>query len=916
MNSIATTPLDAALAYAARGLHVFPLAPRSKQPFKGTDGQHAATTDPDRIRAWWTQCPDANVGIALAPSNLVALDIDAYHDDDEKLAALQLEHGELPCTPASYSGSGQGLHFFFKSPGFPIRGSVGGIVTRGNNYVVAPPSVHPSGGVYRWADGASILDVPPAELPPVWREALRRRAVVGDVGIPDEDDEPDWLRAVPHDKRVADMREHLECEDGEVKGESPSGHTWAIASTVCRVYGVRDPDAILEAMLEYNERCDPPYREPQIARFVANAFSRGGKPWGDHYDPRRIADAIEESVLDDGLAEFRRVLQRLPRVQRRGGAHATKSPAGEEPSEATDATVDETADEPAAVLDDEIVADLEVVRDSRSPRYKRDAAYLRKLLPRARDKRDGADFGISSEEELDRAAIAVVRHAPRSATDDQLIKVMLASAGRFAPRLREAVRVARERLRDDRATHKAVPQVDDEVTADSDFELYKTGPQVGSIVPNSERNHRIALKKLGIEFKYNELSYEEEIVVDNSEPVVLEDIHVKQIRNAIERSFGFIPAKDMFNDNCEVFAHQNKYHPVCEYLDAVDAAHEAVDEKLPEEWLIRFAGAEDTEYVRAVSRLILVAAVRRVRRVHEGYADGCKFDECLVLETPTQGKNKSSAIQILAVKARWFTNNFNLTWDAKQILEMTSGAWIIEIGEMAGGSRADRNEVKQALSRQDDRARLAYARRASRRPRQFVMIGTKNDLYYLTDPTGDRRYWPVRVLEFDLAALRANVDALWAAASRLERENPEDSYIRLDPSLYGAAAAEQSKRRVRSAVELKLEDFFDDAQGWVSPEDVWKVAGYLDDRLPKRHEQAEIVDAMTALGWRQVERCALDNVRKRWFTRGDKKRRIMVRQDHLGKCTLIEPCEPRGGLELKQSAPGSRPGVFKSEPAN
>jgi hypothetical protein len=74
------SPLEAALYYARRGWKVFPVAPEEKSPLT-KNGHHNATCDEDQIRAWWEQWPDANIGVSLADSGLVALDVDSYNDE-------------------------------------------------------------------------------------------------------------------------------------------------------------------------------------------------------------------------------------------------------------------------------------------------------------------------------------------------------------------------------------------------------------------------------------------------------------------------------------------------------------------------------------------------------------------------------------------------------------------------------------------------------------------------------------------------------------------------------------------------------------------------------------------------------------------------------------------------------------------
>ena len=204
-------------------------------------------------------------------------------------------------------------------------------------------------------------------------------------------------------------------------------------------------------------------------------------------------------------------------------------------------------------------------------------------------------------------------------------------------------------------------------------------------------------------------------------------------------------------------------------------------------WLVTYGGAKDSDYVRAVGALVLVAAVRRVR------SPGCKFDEMLVLENPEQGTDKSSALQALAVNPEWFSDNLPLGLPPKETIEALSGHWIMEVSELQGMRKSDIEKVKAFLSRQTDRARMAYDRTTTEARRQCVIIGTTNSDKYLRDLTGNRRIWPVRVDRFDLEALKRDRDQLWAEAAAREASGAS---IRLPEELWAAAAAEQAERVV------------------------------------------------------------------------------------------------------------------------
>ena len=159
-----------ALAYAKIGFRVFPVQPRDKIPL-GKAAPHGcldATTDAAKIKAWWTEHPQANVGIACG-SGLLVVDIDPATGGDESLDMLELEHGKLPLTPTVLTGGG-GTHRYFAFTG-KVKNKVAlepGIDIRSEGaYVVAPPSVHPSGRRWEWEASSRIdeMDMAPA---PEW----------------------------------------------------------------------------------------------------------------------------------------------------------------------------------------------------------------------------------------------------------------------------------------------------------------------------------------------------------------------------------------------------------------------------------------------------------------------------------------------------------------------------------------------------------------------------------------------------------------------------------------------------------------------------------------------------------------------------------------------------------------------------
>lgn len=482
-------------------------------------------------------------------------------------------------------------------------------------------------------------------------------------------------------------------------------------------------------------------------------------------------------------------------------------------------------------------------KSSSLPKQK-EALYIGRALK-------GESFSNHADEDQNKATAdaiyAVAKNAPRGTPALLLAEYLTRSRPDIEiDDLCKMVEIARERITDE--TKGSAPL--DEFVID-----FKTGKPSAS----SLHNFDVALSRMNVTFYYDEFSRREIIEVvdgDHLHREVVEDRHIEDMMINIDRRYGFYPAKDKFISNCGFLARQNSFHPVRDYLDSLpdwDGVPRV------ETWLIDFAGVEDTPYVRAVSRIVLTAAIRRVRQ------PGVKFDEMLILEGG-QGSGKSTTVKALCPEGEWFSDNFNLEGDSKRMIEQTSGKWIIEAGELRGMSVKDHNALKQYLSSTHDEARMAYARKATRQAREFIIIGTTNDSQYLRDHTGDRRYWPVKTGIFNVPGLLEVREQLWAEASYLEYLNRYDKdYIRLHPSLWGAAAAEQSKRKVDNAVKIKLEDFLSGHTGRILPSDVWRLL--TDDHVPQQGLVMQASNAMQELGW-EKGRYQLNGKRQNYYVKG------------------------------------------------
>ena len=351
------------------------------------------------------------------------------------------------------------------------------------------------------------------------------------------------------------------------------------------------------------------------------------------------------------------------------------------------------------------------------------------------------------------------------------------------------------------------------------------------------RNARVAIDRMVVRLRFDEFA--NRYLIDGLPGFgpVLDDVALTRMRLTMEEEWGLIFGKDRWFDIATDEARHNTFHPVRDYLSALQWDGGA---RL-DTWLTEYGGAQDNEYTRAVGAIALIAAVRRVRQ------PGCKFDEMVVLESE-QGTDKSSALTILAVKEEWFTDDCPLNADSKVMIEQIGGRWIVEMGELKGMRRGEVEHVKSTLSRRVDKARLAYGRMPVEQERQCVFFGTTNDSAYLRDMTGNRRFWPVRVERFDLKALRRDRDQIWAEAAAREANGES---IRLPELLWSVAGEHQAAREHMDPFLETLSERLEGLEGKVRASDIWEAVGFGDPGRRNQDHNIRLSGVMQKLGWRR-----------------------------------------------------------------
>lgn len=230
-------------------------------------------------------------------------------------------------------------------------------------------------------------------------------------------------------------------------------------------------------------------------------------------------------------------------------------------------------------------------------------------------------------------------------------------------------------------------------------------------------------------------------------------------------------------------SHEKRYHPVREYLedlewDGIERISAVAEDVL---------GIEKTPIHLAMLRRFFISAVARI------FQPGCEMHTVLILVGP-QGAGKSRFFKTLT-GTTWFSDA-RIDLENKDALMLLQKVWILEWAELAAMQRAkDLETVKAFITSTDNDFRQPYGRVMVRAKRHCIIVGTSNKREILNDPTGNRRYHPIRIAgRINLALVAEWRDQLWAEAVRLHRAG-EQWHLTDDEELLLLAHQEQFKER-------------------------------------------------------------------------------------------------------------------------
>ena len=380
-------------------------------------------------------------------------------------------------------------------------------------------------------------------------------------------------------------------------------------------------------------------------------------------------------------------------------------------------------------------------------------------------------------------------------------------------------------------------------------EVKESGLQIKPTIGNFET---LIGKHYGSRLRLNEMTGKPEFL-RNGEWREWTDAEESRMRAYFESTYSMY-SQNKLTDALLIYFQNNRVNPLLDILNAL----EWDGKPRVEHFLHDIMKCEDSDYIRECSRLIFAGGI------HRAYRPGCKFDDMIVL-IGGQGAGKSTIVRWLNIEDQFYQEIKTIA--GKEGIEAIRGVWIGEVSELMAMTRVKEAEaVKAYITSQKDSYRPPYQKNVQTIPRRCVFIGTTNNPQFLTDKTGNRRFYPVKCQSDGYKLLdnekpvREYIRQAWAEAVHLYKEGKLQPFARkevLEQIRAAQEAAMEDDWRI-GQIEQYLTDTKRAPNSTVSVIEIWhRALNNPEEIKPTRKDSIEITQIITNIpGWVACEKPA------------------------------------------------------------
>ena len=362
------------------------------------------------------------------------------------------------------------------------------------------------------------------------------------------------------------------------------------------------------------------------------------------------------------------------------------------------------------------------------------------------------------------------------------------------------------------------------------------------VKPTIDNFYTLMGKHYGDNLRLNEMTGKPEYK-RNGEWREWTDTEESRMKAYFERKYSMY-SQNKLTDALMIYFNNHKVNPLLDILEKLQW-----DGKPRVEYFLRdILKTDDTEYARECSRLIFAGGI------HRAYRPGCKFDDMIVL-IGGQGAGKSTIVRWLNIEDQFYQEIKTIA--GKEGIEAIRGVWIGEVSELMAMTRVKEAEaVKAYITSQKDSYRPPYQKNVQTIPRRCVFIGTTNNPQFLTDKTGNRRFYPVicksdgyKLLDNE-EPVREYIRQAWAEAVHLYKEGNLQPFAKkevLEQIRAAQEAAMEDDWRI-GQIEQYLEDMKKAPNSTVSVIELWHNAlQEPEESKPSRKDSIEIAQIIMSV---------------------------------------------------------------------